>query len=42
MSEENLSDEKCKTCGQPLEKWEKEVCGPCKIADERIAEEFDE
>ena len=31
----------CATCGNPLDPWEKERCGPCKIADERIPEEED-
>ena len=42
MSENNSSNEKCKTCGEPLEKWEKEICGPCKIADERYEEESED
>ena len=33
--------EKCKTCGNLLDPWEKERCGPCKISDERIPEEED-
>ena len=33
--------ENCFTCGNPLDPWEKERCGPCKIADERIPEEED-
>ncbi len=33
--------ENCITCGNPLDPWEKERCGPCKIADERIPEERD-
>ncbi|MDX1440833.1 MAG: hypothetical protein R3237_00045 [Nitrosopumilaceae archaeon] len=33
--------ENCISCGSPLESWEKERCGPCKIADERVPEEED-
>lgn len=33
--------ENCATCGNPLDPWEKQRCGPCKIADERIPEEED-
>ena len=33
--------QKCKSCGTSLDPWEKERCGPCKIADERIPEEED-
>lgn len=29
----------CKSCGTSLDPWEKGICGPCKIADERIPEE---
>lgn len=31
--------EKCSSCGNTLDPWEKEICGPCKISDERIPEE---
>ena len=31
--------QKCNSCGEPLEHWEKGICGPCKIADERYEEE---
>ena len=31
----------CKSCGEALDPWEKEICGPCKIADERYSEEED-
>ena len=31
----------CKSCGEPLDTWEKEICGPCKIADDRYSEEED-
>ena len=33
--------QKCSSCGEPLEHWEKGICGPCKIADERYEEEED-
>ena len=33
------SDNKCKSCGEPLEDWEQKICGPCKIADVRYEEE---
>ena len=33
--------QKCKSCGEPLETWEKEICGPCKIADSRYQEDED-
>lgn len=33
------STEKCNSCGNTLDPWEKEICGPCKISDERIPEE---
>ncbi|NIM25130.1 MAG: hypothetical protein GTN35_04770 [Nitrososphaeria archaeon] len=33
--------ENCSTCGSPLDPWEKDRCGPCKIADEKIPEERD-
>ena len=29
----------CKSCGEPLDTWEKEICGPCKITDDRYSEE---
>ncbi len=40
---EKLSQPKtnCKSCGEPLDPWEKEICGPCKIADDRYSEEED-
>lgn len=31
----------CKSCGESLDPWEKEICGPCKIADNRYEEEED-
>lgn len=31
--------QKCNSCGEILEQWEKGICGPCKIADERYEEE---
>ena len=30
------SKQKCSSCGEPLEDWEKELCGPCKINDPRF------
>ena len=40
---EKLSQPKthCKSCGELLDPWEKEICGPCKIADDRYSEEED-
>ncbi len=40
---ENLSQpiKNCKSCGESLDPWEKEICGPCKIADNRYEEEED-
>ena len=35
------SKKKCGSCGIELEKWEKEVCGPCKVNDHRIRSESD-
>ncbi|MDH3736436.1 MAG: hypothetical protein OEQ94_05360 [Nitrosopumilus sp.] len=34
--------QKCGSCGEPLEIWEREICGPCKIKDPRFEEELDE
>jgi len=34
--------QKCSSCGEPLETWEREICGPCKIKDPRFEEELDE
>lgn len=31
--------QKCSSCGELLEHWEKGICGPCKIADVRYEEE---
>ena len=36
------SRENCNSCGEPLEHWEKEICGPCKIKDPRFKDEVDE
>jgi hypothetical protein len=33
--------QKCKSCGGLLDPWERNICGPCKIADERYEEEED-
>ena len=30
------SKEKCSSCGELLEDWENELCGPCKINDTRF------
>ena len=35
----NQPNNKCKSCGEPLEDWEQKICGPCKIADVRYEEE---
>jgi len=34
--------QKCSSCGEHLEAWEQEICGPCKIKDPRFEEELDE
>jgi hypothetical protein len=34
--------QKCSSCGEPLDDWEKEVCGPCKVADPKYGAENDE
>lgn len=31
--------QKCSSCGEPLDTWERGICGPCKIKDERYEEE---
>lgn len=36
------SKDNCNACGVPLEHWEKEICGPCKIKDPRFKDETDE
>ncbi len=33
--------QKCKSCGEILDAWEKDICGPCKIADDKYEEEED-
>ena len=41
--EEGLqSKQKCSSCREMLESWEKEICGPCKINDPKFADESDE
>ena len=37
----NQPIQKCSSCGILLDPWEKGICGPCKIADERYEEEED-
>ena len=32
----------CNSCGDPLTDWEKGICGPCKIKDNRYAEEMED
>lgn len=32
-------NQKCSSCGSLLDPWEKGVCGPCKISDNKIPEE---
>lgn len=32
--------QKCSSCGEPLDAWERGTCGPCKIKDERYEEEY--
>ena len=36
------SNKKCSSCGELLDSWEHEICGPCKIKDDRYQEELDE
>ncbi len=36
------SKQKCSACGEILETWEREICGPCKIKDPKFEEELDE
>ena len=36
------SNKKCLSCGELLDSWEHEICGPCKIKDDRYQEELDE
>ena len=36
------SKQKCSSCGEPLEDWEKELCGPCKINDPRFKDIIEE
>ncbi|WP_316505023.1 hypothetical protein [Nitrosopumilus sp.] len=33
------SNQECSSCGETLEHWEKEICGPCKINDPRFADD---
>ena len=33
--------QKCKSCGILLDPWERNICGPCKITDEKYEEEED-
>ena len=33
------SSRTCNSCGESLKEWEKEICGPCKIKDDRYPEE---
>ena len=30
---------KCSSCGDLLDSWEHDICGPCKIKDDRYQEE---
>jgi hypothetical protein len=34
--------QKCSSCGEPLDDWEKDVCGSCKVADPKYEDEDDE
>ena len=36
------SNKKCSSCGELLDSWERDMCGPCKIKDDRYQEELDE
>ena len=33
LAKNNPSNQKCGSCGEPLDAWEKNVCGSCKVAD---------
>ena len=33
---------KCNSCGASLKDWEKDICGPCKIKDDRYPEEMED
>ena len=33
------SNQKCSSCGIPLDTWEKDICGPCKINDVRFSDD---
>lgn len=35
----NQPIQKCNSCGETLDPWEKLLCGPCKIANPRYQEE---
>ena len=35
----NQPIQKCDSCGEILDPWEKKLCGPCKIANPRFQEE---
>jgi transcription initiation factor IIE alpha subunit len=38
----NSLNQNCSSCGEPLEAWEKKVCGSCKVADPKYVEEEDD
>ena len=36
------SEKKCSSCGELLDSWEHDMCGPCKIKNDSYQEELDE
>ncbi len=32
----------CSSCGDSLKDWEKNICGPCKIKDDKYPEEMED
>ena len=36
------SNKKCLSCGELLDSWEHDICGPCKIKDDNYQEESEE
>jgi hypothetical protein len=38
----NPLKQKCSSCGEHLDDWEKDVCGSCKVADPKLEAEDDE
>ena len=38
----NSLKQNCSSCGEPLEAWEKNMCGSCRVADPKYVEEEDD